>query len=221
MDRLKRLGGRLPQRLAVCAVGMFIYASGVALTKNCAIGISPITSVAYALSLLTGITMGWCTTIQNFAFFAIQRLLLKKEYGVGVAAAQLVMSILFSLFIDFTAWVWGFVQPVGWPAKLAVFVVGCAVLALGMCMVMLADFVVLPAEGAVMAITRASRIRFGTVKVCFDGAMVTITAVLGLIFLGQVAGIGPGTVIAVLLIGTLARPIGPFLKRALGPYVSK
>lgn len=221
MERLKDLGGHLPQRLTVCAVGMFVYASGVALTKNCDIGISPITSVAYALSLLTGITMGWCTTIQNFAFFAIQRLLLKKEYGLGTAAAQLVMSILFSLFIDFTALVWGFVRPAGWPGKLAVFAAGCAVLALGMCMVMLADFVVLPAEGAVMAITRASQVKFGTVKVCFDGSMVAITILLTWVFLGRVAGIGAGTVIAVLLIGTLARPIGPFLKRALGPYMSK
>lgn len=211
----------MPQRLAVCAVGMFIYASGVALTKNCAIGISPITSVAYALSLLTGITMGWCTTIQNFTFFAIQRLLLKKEYGLGVAAAQLAMSILFSLFIDFTALVWSFVQPVSWPGKLVVFVVGCAVLALGMCMVVLADFVVLPAEGTVMAVTRVTKAKFGTVKVCLDATMVAITALLTLVFLGQVAGIGLGTVIAVLLIGTLARPIGPFLKKSLGPYVSK
>lgn len=221
MERLKKLGGHLPQRLAVCAVGMFVYASGVALTKNCSIGISPITSAAYALSLLTGITMGWCTTIQNLAFFAIQRLLLKKEYGLGVAAAQLLMSILFSLFIDFTALVWSFAQPVGWLGKLAVFVVGCGVLAWGMCMVMLADFVVLPAEGAVIAITKASRIKFGTVKVCFDAAMVAITTLLTLAFLGRVAGVGAGTVIAVLLIGTLARLIGPFLKRILGPYVSK
>ena len=98
---------------------------------------------------------------------------------------------------------------------------GCGVLALGMCLVMLADFVVLPAEGAVMAITKASRAKFGTVKVCFDGSMVAVTALLTLTFQGQVAGVGAGTVIAVLLIGTLARPIAPFLKRTLGPCVGK
>lgn len=59
MSTAANTGAALPKRLLICALGLLCYASGVAVTKNCELGISPIVSVAYVLSLITPITMGW------------------------------------------------------------------------------------------------------------------------------------------------------------------
>lgn len=205
------------QRILICAIGMFFYATGVALTKNCDLGISPIVSVAYALSLITGITLGWCTTLINLVLFALQRLLLSKQYPLRTMLAQFAMSVCFSLFIDGADWLWAFARPGVYPLRLALFVLGCAVLALGMCLVLQGEFVMLPAEGAVTALVQRLHSEFGTTKVCFDASMVVITAVLSLVFLKKLVGIREGTLIAVLLIGTFSKPIGVWLKRHLAP----
>ena len=74
MSTAANTGAALPKRLLICALGLLCYASGVAVTKNCELGISPIVSVAYVLSLITPITMGWCTTLVNLVFFLLHRL---------------------------------------------------------------------------------------------------------------------------------------------------
>lgn len=194
-------------RITICIIGMFFYASGVALTKNCKMGISPTISVAYALSLITPISLGWCTTIYNLPLFAIQRLLRKKQYPLRMMVAQFTMSAVFSVMIDLTAKIWSFVAPTNYAAKLVIFVFGCFVLAFGLTIVVKAELVMLPAEGAVSAIAERTGQKFGNVKILFDAAMVVITVVATLAFLGRIDGIREGTIIAVLLIGTFSKAV--------------
>lgn len=214
MSLKEKLTGR---RLFICAMGMFFYASGVAFTKNCNLGISPIVSVAYALSLILPVSLGWCTSLCNVVFIIIQKALLKREYTPAIMVAQILMSIIFSLAIDGTALLWSFVQPAGffYPLRILIFIFGCAVLGLGVFLIVQADFVVLPAEGVVNAVTKCSKIKFGTVKILFDGTMVLTTAILTLAFLHELKGIREGTILAVLLIGTFVKAIA----RAIGPGV--
>lgn len=212
---MARRQSSLWRSLLICALGLFFYAAGVAVTKNCDLGISPIVSVAYILSRVTPVTMGWCTTIVNLFFFLLQRLLLKKDYPLWMMGAQLLMSVLFSIAIDLTAVLFRFMDgfAMSYPVRLTVFVVGCAALALGVFLIVAADFVVLPAEGCVNAIVRCCPLKFGTVKVLFDGGMVATTVVISLAAFQKVMGIREGTLIAVLLIGNFARLIG----KAIGP----
>lgn len=201
--------GNLVRRILFCAVGMFFYATGVAFTKNCNMGISPIVSVAYVLSLILPISMGWCTTVANLGMMAAQRIMLKKDFSILMAGAQLLMSILFSLYIDFTAVIWQFVAPTGYIARLILFVAGCFVLAIGVVMVVAANFVVLPAEGTVNAMVSKFGLKFGNAKILFDAAMVVITILIGLICLHSVQGIREGTVIAIFLVGTFSKIVRP------------
>lgn len=205
------------KRAAICLIGIFLYATGVALTKNCDLGISPIVSISYGLSLITGISLGWCTTIFNLLLFLLQRILLGKEYSLRTMAGQFLMSVLFSLFIDLAAVLWGFLCPSGYVVRLLLFVIGCAVLAFGMNLILLANFVVLPAEGAVMALVKRTKAPFSRVKIAFDGTIVLMTCVISLVFLGRIAGIREGTLIAVILIGAFSKP----LRKLMGMTASK
>ena len=204
---------RLIRRILVCAVGMFFYASGANITKNCAMGISPIISVAYALSLVTPLTMGWGSTVFNLPLLAIQRILLKEKFPWTMMAAQLVLSIVFTLFIDWTAVIWRFLTPSAYPLRLLQFLIGCFVLAFGVYLVVSADFVMLSGEGTVKAVCCRTGWKFGNVKIGFDGACVVLTALLTLIFLHGISGIREGTVIAVILIGSFTKLWAKWLKK--------
>ena len=212
----------LAKRLLICAFGMFFYASGVAITKNCNLGISAIISVAYVLSMIIPVSMGWCTTIVNLVYFLFQRLLLRREYPMWMMLAQFFMSMVFSVAVDLTAEFFGFMQSLtlAYPVRILVFVFGCAVMALGILLVVFADFVVLPAEGCVNAMVQRSHMRFGTCKILFDAAMVAVTILFSLIFFGKILGIREGTLIAVLLIGTFAKHIGAALWPVLNRFTA-
>ena len=208
-----KLSKQLLYRILLCAVGMFFYATGVAFTKNCNMGISPIVSVAYILSLILPITMGWCTTIANLGMLLAQKLMLGKNFSVKNAIAQIIMSILFSIFIDWTAAIWSFLSPENYILRLILFVVGCFVLAVGVVLVVMANFVVLPAEATVNAMVEKYKMAFGNAKILFDALMVVLTVIIGLIFTRSVQGIREGTIIAVVLVGNFAKLARPMLNK--------
>lgn len=209
------------RQILICAIGMFFYASGVAFTKNCNMGISPIVSVAYAMSLVIPVNMGWCTTLFNLSLFAIQRLLLKKDYPWWMMGAQLFMSIIFSIYIDATAWLWRFAVPTYYPFRLLFFLFGCFVLSMGVVIVVQANLVVLPAEGVVNAIVTKTGWKFGNVKIGVDGIMVLLTICISLGFLGKIQGIREGTLLAVLLIGSFSKISGKLFTRKIQHFINK
>ena len=205
MNQERKGGSALFLRCVLCLIGMFLYACGVILTKNCDLGISPITSVAYAMSLISGISLGWCTSLFNIALFILQKALLRSQYTWRTLLAQAGMSILFSIFIDSAGILLGGVCPSAYASRIVLFVFGCFVLAVGMNLILHAQFVILPAEGAVAAIQNKSGLSFGTTKIAFDAVMVLITSVLTIVFLHQLKGIREGTILAVVLIGNFSR----------------
>lgn len=205
MEQKRKEGASLCLRCVLCLIGMFLYACGVILTKNCDLGISPITSVAYAMSLISGISLGWCTSLFNIALFLLQKVLLRSRYTWRTLLAQAVMSILFSIFIDSAGVLLSGICPSAYVSRILLFVFGCFVLAAGMNLILHAKFVVLPAEGAVTAIQEKSGLSFGTTKIAFDAVMVLMTLGLTIAFLHAPKGIREGTVLAVVLIGNFSR----------------
>lgn len=205
MNQEREGGSSLFLRCVLCLIGMFLYACGVILTKNCDLGISPITSVAYAMSLISGISLGWCTSLFNILLFILQKALLRSKYTWRTLLSQAGMSILFSIFIDSAGILLGSICPSAYVSRIVLFAFGCFVLAVGMNLILHAKFVILPAEGAVAAIQSKSGLSFGTTKIAFDAVMVLMTSALTIIFLHQLKGIREGTILAVVLIGNFSR----------------
>lgn len=80
---------------------------------------------------------------------------------------------------------------------------GCAILTLGICMEVSPGLIMVPGEGIVRAFSIVTKIRFGTVKVCFDVSLIIIAGVLSFIFFGRLNGIGIGTIIAAVITGVI------------------
>ena len=63
----------------------------------------------------------------------------------------------------------------------------------------------LPGEGIVYAVSRYFHIEFGKVKTANDVSLVSLAAVISLVYLGGIEGIREGTLISALITGTIAR----------------
>ena len=204
-------------------VGVLVNSFGIALITKAALGTSPISSVAYVLSLALPLTIGQFTFIMNMVFIALQPVLLRREYR-PIQVLQIAVNVVFSAFLDVSMGMLSWLDPTTLPAQLAALLVGCAILGVGVAVEVAPDVLMVPGEGLVRAIyivvsRRFGSARFGTIKNLFDISLMLIAVVLSLAFFGYLNGIGVGTVIAALLVGRIVNltndhvPLIPYIKK--------
>ena len=68
----------ITKRLVLYVVGLFLLALGSTLSIIANIGVSPVTSLAYALALTTGLSVGIMTVVANFIYIIFQVIFLKE-----------------------------------------------------------------------------------------------------------------------------------------------
>lgn len=214
--RLESVGGNganhLPARYVCLAVGVVINSFAVALITKSALGTSPISSIPYVLSLqFPALSFGVVTFIINTLLIVLQIALLRHDFQ-PVQLLQMVVNVIFSWVIDVSMALLAGFNPHGIVTQVLGVVVGCAILALGICIEVAPQVVVVPGEGAVRAIAAVTQKRFGTIKVAFDATLVATALVLSFIFFGGVRGLGLGTIISALLVGRLCNVFNTYFK---------
>ena len=81
--------------------GMFLLAIGVNISKSAQLGISPVSSIPYALELIWSIELGKATLFFNLILIAIQVALLRSNYK-AIQLLQIACTYVLGLFITFT-----------------------------------------------------------------------------------------------------------------------
>lgn len=191
----------LAPRYGFFVLGVAINSFGVAFVTKGALGTSQISSIPYVLSLrFPALSFGMFTFLFNMLIILGQILLLKRDFR-PIQFLQIAVNILFSALIDVSMAVLWFVEPQAVWSRLICVVLGCLILAVGICVEVAPDTLMVPGEGIVQAISRVSGKRFGTVKVYFDVTLIAIAVVLSFLFFGKLNGIGVGTVISALTVG--------------------
>ena len=77
---MKRKINHPVKRLIFLALGVIIMAFDLAFFIKAGLGTSPISSVPYTTSTISGLSVGTTTIIMNFFFVVIQILILRKNY---------------------------------------------------------------------------------------------------------------------------------------------
>ena len=97
-----RPGGWL-QRLFLYLVGMLLVAVGVAWSIRSGLGISPVTSLPYVLSLVSGLDLAVAVVLVYLVFVGIQFLLEPKAFR-AYHLLEVVVAVLFGAFTDISKW---------------------------------------------------------------------------------------------------------------------
>lgn len=188
------------------ALGIFINSFGVAFVTKSDLGTSQISSVPYVLSLaFPDYTFGITTFIFNVLFIIIQIIILRRDFH-PIQFLQVFANILFSFFIDVSMNWLAFFQPETFIAKFISLIIGCMILAIGICIEVAPNVIVVPGEGVVRALALAiaikkPKVKFGTIKIYFDVTLIIIACILSFIFFGELNGIGLGTIVSALIVG--------------------
>ena len=192
------------KRYLVFIGALLVNSAGIVFLTDSGLGTSQISSLPYVASFILPLTLGSATFIINTLFVLIQIPILGKEFRKRYLL-QIPVTLLFSVFIDILMFLCRNLAPGAYAGKLALCLIGCVVLAFGVCLEVVCDVTVLPGEGIVSAISRRTGWDFGVIKTVFDLSLVLTSIVISWIFLRKIAGIREGTVIAALIVGSLVR----------------
>ncbi len=195
------------QRYVVLLIGLTIMAFGVAFSIKADLGTSPISSVPYAVSEFTPLTVGTATIVMHCVFICIQILLLRRKYQ-PIQLMQLPVAFFFGYLTDFGMWAVQGITCTSYWQQWIICLIGIFLVALGVSLEVKANVVVLAGEGVVLAVCKIFPVKFGTMKVAFDVTLVVIACLLSLIFLGRIQGVREGTVAAAILVGLTAKQLG-------------
>lgn len=192
------------KRLILLCLGLTIMAFGVAFSIKAALGTSPISSVPYVTSAISGLTVGTTTIIMNFMFVVIQILILRRQYD-WFQLLQFPAAILFGTMIDIAEQVIKFISPSNYFQQWIICAIGIFLVAFGVSLEVTANLVTTAGEGIVLAICKVAPVKFSNMKVAFDVTLVCISIALSFIFLGHLDGVREGTIAAAICVGLITK----------------
>lgn len=204
------------RRYAGLTIALFIISMGIALVTNAHLGTTPISNLPYAITLITGLSLGLTTFICNVVFVIIQKPLLGPKFSVS-NFLQVPVVVIFSIFIDVNMWLTSPLISTNYLNQILMGICGNIILGFGVSLEIVSDATVLPGEGLAIAIAWYAKKDSGNIKILFDITLVFSAALLTLIFLHTIAGLRKGTLISALMVGTCVKFFGRWTRR-LGPF---
>jgi len=202
--------GNWLKRIGVYVVGLFLLAIGVAFSIKSDLGVSPINTVPYVLSRVTALDVGLMTAMVNTFYVLVQFVLLGRDIRPS-HILQVPCGIAFGLFVTLANSLLDFPVPASFWLRLGLLGISIFLLGLGTLFYLTANLVPKPSEGIMLAIQKRSGWELPRIKTGFDCGMVTTSFLISILAPGKVLGIGIGTLIAALSVGSV---LG-FLKKSL------
>ena len=181
---------------------MFILALGLTLNTKANLGVSPIISVPYSISQITGLNFGDLTFVVYAMFVVVQIIIhirLKNHKRIASDILQLPLSLIFTRLLNiFTVYI-PTSQNFGIRFIILTFAIICT--GIGAAMSLSMQIVPNPGDGIVQALAERFDKSVGITKNLFDCLNLSITLCISLFIAHQIVGVGIGTVIAVVGVG--------------------
>ena len=192
----------IKKRFVLYLLGLFIIALGIAMAAKSDLGVTPTSSIPYAISQVTGWEFGLMTALFHFSMVVFQALLQRKRFPAK-SLLQVPVGLLFGSFVTMATNLLDLLPTPGTMAmRVLIAVVGSGVIGLGIFFYLPANIVPLAPDAAMAAVAEACRKPTGPTKVVFDIANVIVALILCLSVMGSLGSVGIGTVISALLLGT-------------------
>ncbi len=223
MDKLRQFLRELTlRRVLVYLLGVVILACGITMNTKTQLGVAPILSVAWNLSVLLGIPFSTMSFIYYCFLILLQLLLLGRRFE-PLQWLQLGASFLTSAFIG----VFGRILPeaVTLPGRFALLAAAILLTGTGIVLSVGARLVPNPGDGMANAISLRSGWSLGLSKNALDIGSFVAAILLGLLFRGRLLGVGIGTVVTMVLTGRavalLQKPLLRLFRLPLPPSAAK
>lgn len=186
-------------------LGLAILSLGLILNSKSNLGVSPIVSLAYIFSIISGITLSRATLYQYIIFIVVQMILhtIQKVENLRIKliedVLQIVVSFIFTAFMSLYSNYIPLATTVS--NKILFLIFGVLFTGIGAAMSLVARCIPNPGDGITQAISDTIHKKLGTTKNIVDFLCVCLTITISLIYKKEIIGIGLGTVVCVIMTG--------------------
>ena len=210
----------MAKRLAIYIFGLFLMTIGIGFSIKADLGVSPVSSIPYTVTLITGIEMGKATILFHIVLILLQILILRKAFQLK-NLGQLPVALMFGYFTTFSNYLMTFLpSPDNYAIRLMFLLISILFVAVGIFLYLPPDVIPLAGEGAMQAISQTSGIAFPKVKIGFDITMVVISGITCYFVLHGLGSVGLGTIVSAVLVGTVLSIIARFFKERLDGFLN-
>ena len=207
-------------RVLIYIIGMLVLSLGITLNTRTNLGVSPLISVAFCVSKLTDVNIGNMTFLWYIVFVAVEivcHIRIERYKSIVIDVLQIPLSIVFTRFMNlFTAWIPDMRGNI--VGRLTVLAIAIVLTGMGIVLTLNVRLIPNPGDGIVQALADLFHAKISTVKNVLDTVCAVATIVLGLVFAGEIIGIGIGTVLAVIFVGRVVAVGNHFLKEKIIRY---
>lgn len=193
--QVRRISGK---RYMIYLAGIFVLSLGITLNTKTGFGVSPIISVPYSISVISGISLGTMTFACYALMVALQALLLGRGFR-PYQLLQIPLSLVTSVFIELFNRALPMLE--GMPGRLATLAAAIILTGIGASLMVGMKLVPNPADGLANVIGVKLGKGFGFGKNLFDFTSLAISICIGMAFTGGIVGVGLGTVCSMLFTG--------------------
>ena len=188
-------------RIPMYFIGLFIMTIGIAFSVRSDLGVSPVSSIPYTLTVVWKVEMGLATFLFHIVLVLLQILLLRRRFKLK-NLLQVAVGVVFGLFTTLcNNLVMQIPIPDSLPFRIAMLAVSIIVVAIGLFLYVPADIMPLAGEGVILAVSEITGFKFSNVKVGFDVSLSVISLVICLITVHGLGSVGVGTVVSAVLTG--------------------
>lgn len=194
MSKRITLHGELALMIAVV-----INTFGVVLMLYSGAGISAISSVPYAFrQSFPVLSLGtWTYIFQGLLILSL--MLLRKKF-VPAYLFSFVVGFVFGNLLDFHEW-WISLLPTALPFRIVYFIISYVVICIGIALSNRCLLPIIPTDLFPRELSDITGIEYSRIKISFDVSCLITTALLTLICLGHIDGLGIGTIFAAFTMG--------------------
>ncbi len=193
-------------------IGLFIMAFGVTFSIKASLGTSPISSVPYTTSYISGLSVGKATIIMNCVFILLQIAILRKQFE-WIQLMQFPATIIFGYMIDLAGYIINRITFTNYVQQWILCIIGIILVGLGVSCEVAANVITNAGEGVVLSICKVFPVKFGNAKVAFDVTLVCISILISFLCLGRLEGVREGTIVAAIFVGQIAKLLNKPLKK--------
>lgn len=191
------------KRIFLYVLGLFIMSVGIAFSVKSDLGVSPVSTIPYTMTLILGIEMGKATIIFHIALILVQILILGKAFKKK-DFLQIAVAFMFGYFTTFSNFLMSFVPEItSYPIRLVFLAISIMCVAIGILLYMSSDIVPLAGEGVMAAVSYKFKVPFSKAKIGFDVSMVTISTICCILAIKSLGSVREGTIISAIFVGVM------------------
>lgn len=191
-------------------IGNLILALGICLNTESALGVSPVSSVVFNVSQISGLSFALVNFIYLTALIFVQYLLLPKEFK-GFDLLQILASMLSSFFIQIFDNMLSVPQDL--LGRIIFLFMGIILTGIGASLTVGMNVIPNPADALAHVVGRKLKRSFGVGKNVMDLGMIGLAIIIGLLLKGSLLGVGIGTVLSMILTGRVIALIHPWTEK--------